>query len=398
MKEILRNKFQELYKTEPTLCLSCGGRFEILGNHTDHNHGLCIAATCSLSIYGAFKKRDDLLVHLYSEGFGESTIDLSNLDKKESETCKPTSLVRGIASYLSKDYKYGGLDIYINSQIPPGAGVSSSAAFELLIAQGINKLFNDEKIPLLTLCKASQYAESEYYGKKCGLLDQIGVAYGGIVYIDFKDIDNPIIERLHIERKFNEGDFSNLYFDDFTFVIVNSGGSHAGLDAKYGSISKGMKVIANHYGKDYLRDVDEEVFFRDKEYLFDHIDEYSTDVSEHFFKENQRVKTAYKVIKNDDFESLISLMNKSRQSSTELLCNMRVSSYEGSPLEACDLIDKASCHRAGVKINGGGFAGSVIALIPNDILDRVLEAVRAKYGNENVHIVSVRNEIPCEIK
>ena len=398
MKNLLKNKFQEIYGSEPTLLLSCGGRFEILGNHTDHNHGLCIAATCSLSIYGAFKKRDDLSIHLYSEGFGESVVNLSTLKKVAFEIGKPTSLIRGIISYLSKDYKYGGLDIYINSQVPPGAGVSSSASFELLIAQAINKLFNNEEIPLLTLCKASQFAESEYYGKRCGLLDQIGVAYGGIVYIDFKDINNPVIERLHIERKYNEGDFSNLYFDDFTFVIVNSGGSHAGLDGQYGNISRGMKLIANHYGKEYLRDVDEETFFRNRDYLYNHVDEYSTDVAEHFFKENQRVKTAYKVIKNDDFESLISLMNLSRKSSTELLCNMKINRYEGSPLEACDLIDKVSCHRAGVKINGGGFAGSVIALIPNEILDHVLEAVRAKYGNENVHIVSVRNEIPCEVK
>lgn len=398
MKDYLKEQFLKTFQAEPDKILSCGGRFEILGNHTDHNHGLCIAATCSLSIYGAFKKRDDLLVHLYSEGFGASTIDLSILDKRLSETGKPASLIRGIASYLSKDHKYGGLDIYINSQIPPGAGVSSSAAFELLIAQAINKLFNNEEIPLLTLCKASQYAESEYYGKSCGLLDQIGVAYGGIVYIDFKDVNNPIVERLKIQRKIYEGDFSNLYFDDFTFVIVNTGGSHAGLDAKYGSINKGMKLIANHYGKDYLRDVDEETFFKDKQFLYDNIDECSTDAAEHFFKENQRVKTAYRVIKNDDFESLISLMNKSRQSSADLLHNMTINHYEGSPLEACDLIDQVSCHRAGVKINGGGFAGSVIALIPNEILERVLTAVKDKYGSENVHIVSIRDEMPCEVK
>ena len=146
MKNYLKNKFLEHYNNEPELFLSCGGRFEVLGNHTDHNHGLCLAATCSLSIYASIRRRDDLLVHLYSEGFTESTIDLSVLDKQENEIGTPNALVRGVASYLAKDYKYGGFDIYIKSEIPGGAGVSSSAAFELLFAQVFNKLFNNEQI------------------------------------------------------------------------------------------------------------------------------------------------------------------------------------------------------------------------------------------------------------
>ena len=218
MKNYLKNKFLETYKVEPELYLSCGGRFEVLGNHTDHNHGLCIAATCSLSIFAAIKARNDLLVNVYSEGFGGFSIDLASLEKKEEEIGKSSALIRGIVAYLSEIYKYGGFDIYMKSQIPGGAGVSSSAAFELLVAQTINKLFNDEQIPLMTLCKASQFAERNYYGKMCGLLDQIGVAYGGLVYIDFKDINNPVVKSLNVE------------LNDYSFVIVNSGGSHAGLD------------------------------------------------------------------------------------------------------------------------------------------------------------------------
>ena len=200
MKNYLKNKFLEHYNNEPELFLSCGGRFEVLGNHTDHNHGLCLAATCSLSIFAAVRKRNDLLVNAYSEGFGGFSIDLSNLTKNEEEIGKSSALIRGIVSYLAKDYKYGGFDIYMVSQIPGGAGVSSSAAFELLVAQTINKLFNDEQIPLMTLCKAGQFAERNYYGKMCGLLDQIGVAYGGLVYIDFKDINNPVVKSLNVDK------------------------------------------------------------------------------------------------------------------------------------------------------------------------------------------------------
>ena len=386
MKNYLKNKFLEHYNNEPELFLSCGGRFEVLGNHTDHNHGLCLAATCSLSIYASIRRRDDLLVHLYSEGFAESTIDLSNLDKQGDEIGTPNALVRGVASYLAKDYKYGGFDIYIKSEIPGGAGVSSSAAFELLFAQTFNKLFNNEQIPLMTLCKAGQYAEREYYGKMCGLLDQIGVAYGGLVFIDFKDIVNPVVNTIK----------PNM--DGYTFIVVNSGGSHAGLDHLYKAIPDDMFKVAHYFGKQYLRDIDEQQFNKDKQDVIQKCGQSAVDRAEHFFGENRRVKEANIALKNNDLETLIRLINESRESSTNLLRNMYVEKVEGSPLEACELIMKSSDNKAGVKINGGGFAGSVIALIPNDKLDQVIAAVSKKYGEHNVHIVSIREQIPSEFK
>ena len=386
MKNYLKNKFLEHYHNEPELFLSCGGRFEVLGNHTDHNHGLCLAATCSLSIYAAIKRRDDLLVHLYSEGFTESTIDLSTLDKQDKEIGTPNALVRGVARYLSKDYKYGGFDIYVKSEIPGGAGVSSSAAFELLFAQTFNKLFNNEQIPLMTLCKASQFAEREYYGKMCGLLDQIGVAYGGLSFIDFKDIVNPVVNSLKPKM------------DNYTFLIVNSGGSHAGLDHLYKSIPDDMFKVAHYFGKEYLREISEEEFNKNKQDMIEKCGQSVVDRVEHFFGENRRVKEADIALKNNDLETLIRLINESRESSTNLLRNMYVDKVEGSPLEACELIMQSSDNKAGVKINGGGFAGSVISLIPNDKLDKVLKAVKDKYGEHNVHIVSIRNEIPSELK
>ena len=386
MKNYLKNKFLETYKSEPELYLSCGGRFEVLGNHTDHNHGLCIAATCSLSIFAAVRKRNDLLVNAYSEGFGGFSIDLSNLDKSEEEIGKSSALIRGIVSYLAKDYQYGGFDIYMVSQIPGGAGVSSSAAFELLVAQTINKAFNNEQIPLMTLCKASQFAERNYYGKMCGLLDQIGVAYGGLVYIDFKDIVNPVVKSL------------NVKMDNYSFVIVNSGGSHAGLDHLYKAIPDDMFKVAHYFGKEYLRDVDEAEIIKNKQDGLSKCGEIAYQRALHFYGENRRVKEAFEAITNNDLETLIRLINESRESSTDLLHNMYVNDKTGSPLEACELILEASHNKAGVKINGGGFAGSVIALVPNNELDNVLKETKAKYGVSNVHLVNIRNEIPSDIK
>ena len=159
MKNYLNEKFVTTYQEQPERYFSCGGRFEVLGNHTDHNHGLCIAATCDLSIYAAVKQRNDKLVHVLSEGFGFFEVDLNNLEKVDDEDGKPASIVRGIASYLSNDFKYGGFDVYLKSEIPAGIGASSSAAYELVIAEIFNALYNQGEVPLMTLCKAGQSAE-----------------------------------------------------------------------------------------------------------------------------------------------------------------------------------------------------------------------------------------------
>lgn len=385
MKQYLTDNFYKTFKQQPDFCLSCGGRFEVLGNHTDHNHGLCIAATCSLSIYAAVRKRDDLKVHFYSEGYPKRTINLSSVEKVEKEKGQPKAIIRGIASYLSSEYHYGGFDIYLTSNIPSGAGVSSSAAFELLIAQVFNIAFNDGKIPLMTLCKAGQFAERYYYGKMCGLLDQIGVAYGGLVYIDFQNIDEPIVKPLKAKM------------DNYSFVIVNTGGSHAKLSHLYDAIPDDMHKVASYFNKAYLREVDEGDFNKNKEDVIEKCGQLAYERALHFYGENNRVKKAQEAIKNGDFRALISLMNESRVSSTELLHNMYVDQIKSSPLEACNLIDEITGGKAGVKINGGGFAGSVIALVPNEHLDDVVKITTNKYGTNNVHLINVRYDIPKEM-
>ena len=384
MKDYLAKRFKEEFSVSPDLYLRCGGRFEVLGNHTDHNHGLCLAATCNLLIYAAIRKRDDLTINAISEGYEKFSLDLSSLEIRNEEKNTPSSLIRGIAFYLNNEYKIGGFDIYIKSNVPSGAGVSSSAAFELLLAQTFNYLFNDKQIPLMTLCKASQYAERYYYGKMCGLLDQIGVAYGGLVYIDFKDINNPIVEPMRLNLK------------DYQFVIVNSGGSHAGLSHLYDAIPSDMYKVAQYFKKQYLRDADYSLLQENSEDVIAKCGLSSYYRAIHFFEENIRVKAASEAIKKNDIETLIYMINGSRVSSTKLLKNMYVDGVEGSPLEACDLILKASDNKAGVKINGGGFAGSVIALVPNDKLDFVLKAVKDRYGESNIHLVDVFNNSPSE--
>ena len=387
-RDYLTEQFSVTFQQQPDFMLSCGGRFEVLGNHTDHNHGLCMAATCNLNIYGAFKKREDNEIHLLSEGFGFSNIDLSTLDKDDDEVGKPVSLIRGIAKYFTDlNYEFKGLDIYIASRIPSGVGVSSSAAFELLIAQAFNVAFNNKKIPLMDLCKAGQYAEKNYYGKMCGLQDQIGVSHGGLTAIDFNDVINPKVKNLHI----------NL--DGYQFIIVDTGGSHAELSDLYKSIPDDMYNVANVFGKQYLRDEDVDQVKENKASVIEKCGKKAYQRSVHFYDENERVEKALKALERDDIERLIKLINQSRESSTELLENMCVDGkVKGSPLEACKLVMKASHDKAGVKINGGGFAGAVIALVPESELDNVVKAAKEKYGKDNVYATSIRNEIPSEIE
>ena len=385
MKNYLKDKFVTTYQEEPTHYFSCGSRFELLGNHTDHNHGLCIAATCNLAIYAAVKKREDKLVHVLSEGFGNFEVDLNNLERDDEEVGKPISIVRGIVSYLSNEFKYGGFDVYLKSEIPAGIGASSSAAYELIIAEIFNNLYNNGEIPLMTLCKSAQNAERNYFGKRCGLLDQIGVSYGGLVYIDFEQIDNPVVEPLR------------LAFKDYSFLIVDTGTSHEGLSDLYSSIPEDMYKVADHFKQAFLRDVDYEELMENKDDVIENCGELAFKRAQHFFEENKRVEKAVTAIKEHDTKSLVKLMNESRKSSTELLENMCLNGEKkDSPLEACEIIAKASKKTAGVKINGGGFAGSVIALVPDEVLNDVVKSLKEKYGKDHIYKVEVRNEEPSE--
>jgi galactokinase len=378
MKNKLKEGFISSYKKEPTNYISCGGRFEILGNHTDHNHGMCLAATCDLAISSAISINDDLIVRLVSEGNPSFEIDLSNLEVLENEKFTSQGLIRGVANYLNeRGYKIGGFNVYMTSTIFSGAGVSSSAAFELLIAQIFNELFNNNSIDKMVLCKAGQYAENKYFGKKSGLLDQIGVAYGGIVYIDFVDIVNPHVEPMV------------LPFKDLHFVIVNTGGSHADLSDAYSAIPLNMYEAANKMGHDFLI----EGSLNELENIKNELSDIQYTRAIHFYNENIRVKTAKEAVLNNDEETFLRMINESRISSTKYLKNMMVENdYVGSPLEACDLIVDIIKDNGAVKINGGGFAGSVICVVKEVCFNELINAMSAKYGKQNVKEVLIR---PC---
>jgi len=365
--------FRRVYRHSPDACFECGGRFEILGNHTDHNHGLCLTSTANLAINAAVSKRKDNVVRLYSVGFRKIKIDLNDLEYYEEE--KSGAMIRGIAKYF-KDHNlaYGGFDCACSSDIFVGAGLSSSAAFELIIGEIFNELFNDGQIDKLTLCKAGQYSENYYYCKKSGLLDQIGVAYGGLVSIDFKDIDNPKIEQLEFP------------FKDLHFVTVNTGGDHSLLNDLYSSIPEDMWNAAKKMNKRFLSECLEEDMMNVKNFT-----EMEKSRAEHFFGENERVINAIEAIKNNDEQAFLDAVNGSRISSTINLKNMMIdANYEGSPLEATDTAMKLMKNEGACKINGGGFAGSIICLVPNKFMKFFMKKMKKIYGRKNIVEIFVK--------
>ena len=375
----VKQGFKKRYFSEAKYLFTCGGRFEILGNHTDHNHGLCLAATCDLAIYAATNKNDKNIVIINSKSYPLDIVNLEVLKPLEEEKYTSKALIRGVAEYLvSHGYKVGGFISYTESEIFPGAGVSSSAAFELLIGQIFNELYNEGKIDKLLLAKAGQYAENKYFGKASGLLDQIGVGFGNISYIEFENIESPVVETVKFP------------FEHLHFVIINTGGSHAALSHLYSAIPQEMYNAANKLeGKKYLREITNPDL--DKSKLTDI--EYSRAI--HFFGENERVKFAVNAIKNNDERGFLDAINASRISSTENLKNMMVDNVvEGSPLEACNLFNEVTNGEGAIKINGGGFAGSVIAVVPTHLLDNVIKVMGKKYGKANVKEVFVREKGP----
>jgi len=379
IKERITKNFNKDFNKEPESYFSCGGRFEILGNHTDHNHGKCLAAACNLAIYAAVNKTSGDKIVLNSEGYPQSVINLHHLEKKPGDNSSE-SMIKGIAKYLlDHGYKVGGFIASTYSTIFPGAGVSSSAAFQLLVGQIFNQFYNDNQIDRLVLCKAGQYSENEYFGKKSGLLDQIGAGYGGISYIDFVDIVNPNIMSFEFP------------FPDLKFVIVNTGGSHASLNHLYSSIPEDMYNAAHKLGHNYLRETSLEELERNKDKF--NPQEYGRAL--HFFNENDRVQSAIEALKNKDKAKFLSLINQSRISSTNYLKNMMVENqYVGSPLEACDYALELLGSEGAVKINGGGFAGSIICVVPENKLDNFIGGMSSKYGKNNVCEVFVRKYGP----
>lgn len=380
---VLKENFVNKYKLNPTHKVTSSGRFEIIGNHTDHNGGLCVAASCDLMIKGLLAKRNDRIISMCSEGYEDVSFSLDDLSIKKEEIGTSIGLIKGVAKYFSDHkYKIGGFYLYSTSNIFKGAGVSSSAAFESMIGTIFNEFYNDSKLSPLDLAKAGQYSENNYFAKNSGLLDQSSICYGDISFLDFK---NPIpnVETLHFP------------FTDLQFVIINTGGSHETLSNLYSAIPQDMFNAAKKVCKSRLIETNLEDLEANKSNLTEM--EYLR--SKHFFSENERVKKLVESIRNKNKQLFLKMIRESFESSRDNLKNMRAfDKYEGSPLEACDYAYKFFNDDGACKINGGGFAGSIIAVIDKSRSEAFIEYMSKKYFKENVVKVNINPNRPKLIK
>lgn len=378
----MKNEFYRNFQSEPQFIAKSFGRFEILGNHTDHNGGLCLAATCELEVNGLISIREDNYVSAISQGFDQIMISLDYLEPLKDELNSSAGLIRGIARYLKdKGYKIGGFNLYSESTIFKGAGVSSSAAFEIFIGQIFNCLYNDNKIDQMTLAKAGQFSENIYFGKKCGLLDQTSISFGSLSFLDFKDKENLKVENV------------SFPFDDVDVILVNTGGDHSSMSHLYSNIPTKMFSAAKKMNHERLiegslNEVSTCKVLTEEEKRF----------ALHFYSECERVNKMKEALRNKDKKEFYSLINLSRESSTNNLRNMQVEGqYKNSPLEACDLFMKLVGKNGACKINGGGFAGSIVCFADKNISHTVVEKMSEIYGKTNVKIISIVNSSPrCE--
>lgn len=366
LEKTLINKFKEIFDEEAKYLIDTGGRFEICGNHTDHNHGLCLVANCSLRIKGAVSESSE--VKIFSKGYPLISFSLDDLEAKESERGTTLSLAKGVLFHLKElGYKIGGFKIYIESEIPNGSGVSSSAAIESLFGYLISYLYNEGKISPLVIAKTGQYSENNYFYKPCGLLDQIGTSFDSSNFIDFKNIENPIIETLPFKLP-------------LTLYLIKSLGNHSNLTPLYAAIPSSMNAVAKLLeNKTYLRDIS------DTKNIFERIDNLNIDEAKkrkakHFFIENQNVLDAKKAIEENNLENFLKAIRNSEDSSDKNLENTFVKGeYKGSPKEIIDNVSKFIKDNGAIRIHGGGFKGTTLAFIKNEFTNEFDKYLKDNY-------------------
>lgn len=332
------------------------GRTELGGNHTDHQGGCVLGAGVSLGMSAKAVPTNTDLIRIESEGFGRFEMDLGDTAPREEERGKPLALVRGVCEcFLQSGNVFGGFDAYISSEIPPGGGLSSSAAFEVLIGKIISGLYFGDTVPPLRLAQFGQRAENEYFGKPCGLMDQLICALGGVVFADFSDAENPKFCRVNC-------DFSS---SGYSLAIIDCGAGHADLTADYAAIPRDMGLIARSLGHGRLCEAEEAEFLAQLPILRQKYGEGPVLRALHYFDETRRAGEEAEALERGDFEEFLRLYRASAESSENYLRNI-VSENEPKQLlkKAIDLARSILGGSGGVRVHGGGFAGTAQALVP----------------------------------
>ncbi len=369
---------------ELILC-SVPGRTELSGNHTDHNRGRALAAAVDADILAVAARREDAIIRVTSEKFGTDEVDVSaDFSPRSGGYGRSASLIAGVAAGLTKaGFCAGGFDAYTTSLVPAGAGLSSSAAFEILIGHIENQLYHGGRIPTLTLAKVAQYAENEFFGKPCGLLDQLATATGGIIAIDFENAETPLVEPISFD----------LNAAGLSLCIVETGGSHADLTADYAAVPAEMKAVAGELGGEVLRRVDERALLTDFARLRERVGDRAVLRAWHFFAENHRVREQTAALHAGDVDRFLSNVRASGHSSFEYLQNLYSPAHpqdQGLSLALCLAERFLQDKRGASRVHGGGFAGTVQILVDSAHAKALCDLMDSAFGSGACHLLRVR--------
>ena len=380
----LADDFDEVFSADRDVRMfSAPGRTEVGGNHTDHNHGRVLAAGINLDAIALASKNDDNTVRVKSKGYAMDVVDLSDLSVHESETGHSPALVRGVMKgFENLGYKTGGFDAVTASRVLSGSGLSSSAAYEVLVGTMVNYLYNDGKVDPVTIAKIAQYAENEYFGKPCGLMDQMACSVGSFISIDFENPAEPVIEKVDF-------DFASC---GHSLCIVDTKGSHSNLTDEYAAIRIEMESVAKYFGKSVLREVDREEFEKNIPELRKAVGDRAVLRAIHFYNDNDRVVKEVAALKARDFEAFKSLILESGASS--YMYNQNVFATKQPDIQPVSLalaVSEAVLKGKGAwRVHGGGFAGTIQAFVPNDLLEKYKTEIERIFGEGSCYVLSVR--------
>lgn len=362
---------------------SAPGRSEIGGNHTDHNGGLVLAAGVSLDVIAVVKQTDDGIITVKSEGYDADSVSLTQLDVNEDEYNTSAALIRGVAAgFLKNGLKVGGFKAYTTSNVLKGSGLSSSAAFEVLIGTILSGLYNDGSVSPIKIAQIAQFSENEYFGKPSGLMDQMASSVGGFITIDFKDTAAPIINEIRFD----------LAKSGYSLCIVDTKGSHADLTPEYSAIPKEMKSVAEFFGKKVLREINKEQLIENLAKVRASCGDRAVLRAFHYFDENERVPRLSKALSEGDLNEFFRLIKQSGASSYKYLQNIYAASQPSQQglAVALYLAENILGGDGAYRVHGGGFAGTIQAFVPNNKLDSFTAAMENTFGKGSCYVLSVR--------
>ena len=375
--------FAAVFGGTPERYFSAPGRTEIGGNHTDHQRGRVLAGAVNLDTVAAVKCNGTNIIRIQSKGYPMSEVDITNLQPVEAEINSTPALIRGVvARFAEMGCKVEGFDAYCESTVLPGSGLSSSAAYEVLIGTIVNHMFFEGKVSQPEIAMIGQYAENVFFGKPCGLMDQTASAVGNLVTIDFFEAGKPVIEPVAF-------DFGAC---GHALCIIDSGADHADLTDEYAAVPGEMKAVAAFLGKEVLTEIDEAAFFAAIPEIRKACGDRAVMRAIHFYQENARVPQQVAALRAGDFDKFLALVKQSGYSSYMYLQNVIPAGYKAHQdvAVALALCEHYLAGRGAYRVHGGGFAGTVQAFVPYDILDSFVAGIDGALGTGACHVLSIR--------